>query len=135
MKHVIAKITGEGNESVLVTERGVSFGYNDLVVDMRALPMLRELGYPSCSTSRTACSFQARRRRHCRTRAVHRAARVRRRGGRVDACSWKCMPSRSGEERRRQRPAPRSSRGAHSQAEANRRAARETLPRPGAART
>ena len=46
MKHVISKITGEGNESVLITERGVSFGYNDLVVDMRALPMLRELGYP-----------------------------------------------------------------------------------------
>lgn len=46
MKHVIAKITGAGNESVLVTERGVSFGYNDLVVDMRAMPMLRELGYP-----------------------------------------------------------------------------------------
>jgi len=46
MKHVIAKVTGAGNESVLVTERGVSFGYNDLVVDMRALPMLRELGYP-----------------------------------------------------------------------------------------
>jgi len=46
MKHVISKITAEGNESVLVTERGVSFGYNDLVVDMRALPMLRELGYP-----------------------------------------------------------------------------------------
>ena len=46
MKHVIDKITGEGNESVLVTERGTSFGYHDLVVDMRALPMLRELGYP-----------------------------------------------------------------------------------------
>jgi 2-dehydro-3-deoxyphosphooctonate aldolase (KDO 8-P synthase) len=46
MKHVISKITSEGNESVLVTERGVSFGYNDLVVDMRALPILRELGYP-----------------------------------------------------------------------------------------
>jgi 2-dehydro-3-deoxyphosphooctonate aldolase (KDO 8-P synthase) len=46
MMHVISKVTGEGNESVLVTERGVSFGYNDLVVDMRALPMLRELGYP-----------------------------------------------------------------------------------------
>ena len=46
MKHVIAKVTAEGNESVLVTERGVSFGYNDLIVDMRALPMLRELGYP-----------------------------------------------------------------------------------------
>ena len=46
MRHVIAKITNAGNESVLVTERGVSFGYNNLVVDMRAFPMLRELGYP-----------------------------------------------------------------------------------------
>ena len=46
MKHVVAKITAEGNHSVLVTERGVSFGYNNLVVDMRAFPMLRELGYP-----------------------------------------------------------------------------------------
>jgi 2-dehydro-3-deoxyphosphooctonate aldolase (KDO 8-P synthase) len=46
MRHAIAKVTGEGNTSVLVTERGVSFGYNNLVVDMRALPMLRELGHP-----------------------------------------------------------------------------------------
>ena len=46
MKHVIAKITGEGNENVLLTERGVSFGYNNLVVDMRAFPMMRALGYP-----------------------------------------------------------------------------------------
>jgi 2-dehydro-3-deoxyphosphooctonate aldolase (KDO 8-P synthase) len=46
MKHVIAKVTAEGNPSVLVTERGVSFGYNNLVVDMRAFPMLRALGYP-----------------------------------------------------------------------------------------
>ncbi len=46
MRHVIEKITGEGNASVLLTERGTSFGYHDLVVDMRALPMLRELGYP-----------------------------------------------------------------------------------------
>jgi 2-dehydro-3-deoxyphosphooctonate aldolase (KDO 8-P synthase) len=46
MRHVIAKITAEGNESVLLTERGVSFGYNNLVVDMRAFPMMRELGYP-----------------------------------------------------------------------------------------
>ena len=46
MRHVIEKITAEGNHQVLVTERGVSFGYNNLVVDMRALPMLRELGYP-----------------------------------------------------------------------------------------
>jgi len=46
MRHVIAKIVAEGNESILVTERGVSFGYNNLVVDVRAFPMLRELGYP-----------------------------------------------------------------------------------------
>jgi 2-dehydro-3-deoxyphosphooctonate aldolase (KDO 8-P synthase) len=46
MRHVVAKIAAEGNESILVTERGVSFGYNNLVVDMRSFPMLRELGYP-----------------------------------------------------------------------------------------
>jgi 2-dehydro-3-deoxyphosphooctonate aldolase (KDO 8-P synthase) len=46
MRHVIDKITAEGNQSVLVTERGVSFGYHNLVVDMRALPMLRDLGCP-----------------------------------------------------------------------------------------
>jgi 2-dehydro-3-deoxyphosphooctonate aldolase (KDO 8-P synthase) len=46
MRHAIAKVTAEGNQSVLVTERGVSFGYHDLVVDIRALPMLQELGYP-----------------------------------------------------------------------------------------
>jgi 2-dehydro-3-deoxyphosphooctonate aldolase (KDO 8-P synthase) len=46
MRHAIDKVTAEGNHSVLVTERGVSFGYHDLVVDMRALPMLRELGCP-----------------------------------------------------------------------------------------
>ena len=46
MRHVIAKVVAEGNQSVLVTERGVSFGYNNLVVDVRAFPMLRELGYP-----------------------------------------------------------------------------------------
>jgi 2-dehydro-3-deoxyphosphooctonate aldolase (KDO 8-P synthase) len=46
MRHVIAKITAEGNEGVLVTERGVSFGYHDLVVDVRAFPILRDLGYP-----------------------------------------------------------------------------------------
>jgi 2-dehydro-3-deoxyphosphooctonate aldolase (KDO 8-P synthase) len=46
MKHVIAKVTESGNTKVLVTERGVSFGYNNLVVDPRAFPMLRALGYP-----------------------------------------------------------------------------------------
>ena len=46
MRHVVAKIAAAGNESILVTERGVSFGYNNLIVDMRSFPMLRELGYP-----------------------------------------------------------------------------------------
>jgi 2-dehydro-3-deoxyphosphooctonate aldolase (KDO 8-P synthase) len=46
MRHVIAKLTGAGNPNVLVTERGVSFGYNNLVVDMKAFPMIRELGWP-----------------------------------------------------------------------------------------
>jgi 2-dehydro-3-deoxyphosphooctonate aldolase (KDO 8-P synthase) len=46
VRHVIDKITAEGNHRLLVTERGVSFGYNNLVVDMRSFPMLRELGYP-----------------------------------------------------------------------------------------
>ena len=46
LRHAVAKVTGCGNERVLVTERGTSFGYNNLIVDMRAFPMLRELGYP-----------------------------------------------------------------------------------------
>jgi 2-dehydro-3-deoxyphosphooctonate aldolase (KDO 8-P synthase) len=47
MKNVVAKLTGAGNRNVLVTERGVSFGYNTLVSDMRALPILaRETGAP-----------------------------------------------------------------------------------------
>jgi 2-dehydro-3-deoxyphosphooctonate aldolase (KDO 8-P synthase) len=46
MKNVVAKITGAGNRNVLVTERGVSFGYNTLISDMRALPILAETGAP-----------------------------------------------------------------------------------------
>ena len=46
MKNVVAKVTGSGNPNVLVTERGASFGYNTLVVDMRSLPILAETGAP-----------------------------------------------------------------------------------------
>jgi 2-dehydro-3-deoxyphosphooctonate aldolase (KDO 8-P synthase) len=46
MANVVEKITGAGNANVLVTERGVSFGYNTLVSDMRALPLLAALGAP-----------------------------------------------------------------------------------------
>jgi 2-dehydro-3-deoxyphosphooctonate aldolase (KDO 8-P synthase) len=46
MAHVVAKITGAGNPNVMVTERGASFGYNTLVSDMRALPVLAQTGAP-----------------------------------------------------------------------------------------
>jgi 2-dehydro-3-deoxyphosphooctonate aldolase (KDO 8-P synthase) len=46
MTNVVAKLLGAGNPDVLVTERGVSFGYNTLVSDMRALPILAETGAP-----------------------------------------------------------------------------------------
>jgi 2-dehydro-3-deoxyphosphooctonate aldolase (KDO 8-P synthase) len=46
MQNVVAKLTGAGNRNVLVTERGVSFGYNTLVSDMRALPILKRTGAP-----------------------------------------------------------------------------------------
>jgi 2-dehydro-3-deoxyphosphooctonate aldolase (KDO 8-P synthase) len=46
MANVVEKVTGAGNANVLVTERGVSFGYNTLVSDMRALPVLAQTGAP-----------------------------------------------------------------------------------------
>jgi 2-dehydro-3-deoxyphosphooctonate aldolase (KDO 8-P synthase) len=46
MKNVVEKITGSGNEQVILTERGTSFGYNTLVVDMRGLAIQRSLGVP-----------------------------------------------------------------------------------------
>jgi 2-dehydro-3-deoxyphosphooctonate aldolase (KDO 8-P synthase) len=46
MRHAIEKVTSAGSTKVIVTERGYSFGYNNLVVDMRAFPILRSLGYP-----------------------------------------------------------------------------------------
>jgi 2-dehydro-3-deoxyphosphooctonate aldolase (KDO 8-P synthase) len=46
MRHAAAKIAAAGNDRVILTERGTSFGYHNLVVDMRSLPMMRSLGYP-----------------------------------------------------------------------------------------
>ena len=46
MKNVVDKLLSKGNESILLTERGTSFGYHNLVVDMRGLADMRELGYP-----------------------------------------------------------------------------------------
>jgi len=46
LRHAVAKVVDAGNSRVIVTERGTSFGYHNLVVDMRAFPMLREQGAP-----------------------------------------------------------------------------------------
>ena len=46
MQHVISKIREAGNENILITERGASFGYNNLVTDMRSLAIMRSFGYP-----------------------------------------------------------------------------------------
>lgn len=46
MKNVVAKIESTGNDKIILTERGVSFGYNTLVVDMRSLPIMKQTGYP-----------------------------------------------------------------------------------------
>ncbi len=46
MKNVIGKIEAEGNDKILLTDRGTFFGYHNLVLDMRSLPMMRSLGYP-----------------------------------------------------------------------------------------
>ncbi len=46
MRHVIGKITAAGRDQILVTERGACFGYHNLVVDMRAFPIMRSFGYP-----------------------------------------------------------------------------------------
>lgn len=46
MKNVADKFTSAGNRKLLITERGTSFGYNNLVVDYRSFPILRELGFP-----------------------------------------------------------------------------------------
>jgi 2-dehydro-3-deoxyphosphooctonate aldolase (KDO 8-P synthase) len=46
MRNVVDKIVSKGNEAILLTERGASFGYNNLVVDMRGLQVMRDFGYP-----------------------------------------------------------------------------------------
>ena len=46
IKNIIDKVESTGNKKILITERGVSFGYNNLVADMRALPIMRSYGYP-----------------------------------------------------------------------------------------
>jgi 2-dehydro-3-deoxyphosphooctonate aldolase (KDO 8-P synthase) len=46
VKNIIEKVLSEGNENIIITERGVSFGYNNLVVDMRSIPIIHTFGFP-----------------------------------------------------------------------------------------
>ena len=83
MRHAVAKCREAGNENVLLTERGATFGYGNLVVDMRGLVQMRELGVPVCldATHSVQMPGAAPATRRAAT-AVRRAARARRRGGR-----------------------------------------------------
>ena len=46
VSNILTKVVSTGNENIMITERGVSFGYNNLVADMRSLPIMRNMGYP-----------------------------------------------------------------------------------------
>lgn len=46
IRNIIEKLEAAGSRKIMITERGTSFGYNNLIVDMRAFPMMREFGYP-----------------------------------------------------------------------------------------
>lgn len=48
MRNVVEKIRAAGNEHILLTDRGTSFGYNNLVTDMRGIPIMQQLGFPVC---------------------------------------------------------------------------------------
>jgi 2-dehydro-3-deoxyphosphooctonate aldolase (KDO 8-P synthase) len=46
MKSLVKKVEDSGNKQIMLTDRGVTFGYNNLVSDFRAIPIMKELGYP-----------------------------------------------------------------------------------------
>ncbi len=48
MKNVVEKIESTGNEQILLTDRGTCFGYNNLITDLRAIPIMKQHGYPVC---------------------------------------------------------------------------------------
>ena len=81
MKNVVAKLLGAGNPNVLVTERGVSFGYNTLVSDMRALPILAETGAPVIFDATHSVQQPGGQGERERRRAALRAGAGPRRGG------------------------------------------------------
>ena len=98
--HAIEKVIGAGQPQVIVTERGTSFGYHNLVVDMRAFPIMRAPRLPGglrCHSQPAAA--RRRRRRHRGPSGVHRAAGLgrggRRRGRRVHGSARAAVGAKS----------------------------------------
>lgn len=57
MKNAVEKITACGNQRVILTDRGTSFGYNNLVSDMRAIPIMQKFGFPVCFDASHSCQL------------------------------------------------------------------------------
>lgn len=57
MSQIVQKITAEGNRNILLTDRGTSFGYQNLVVDFRGFPMMQQTGFPVCLDATHACQL------------------------------------------------------------------------------
>lgn len=57
MAQVVKKVTDEGNFNLLLTDRGTSFGYHNLVVDFRGIPIMQETGFPTCLDATHACQL------------------------------------------------------------------------------
>ncbi len=83
IRHAADKVASTGNNNILLTERGTTFGYNNLVVDMRGLAIMREFGWPVVFDATHSVQLPgACRKRLFRSAAIHRAAGSRRRRGR-----------------------------------------------------
>ena len=111
MKGVLEKAASTGNRRVMVTERGFTFGYNNLVVDMRSFPVLRSFGFPvvfdvTHSVQRPGGLGD---RSGGDAHFIDTLGAGRRRGGRRRACSWRCTRTPRG--RSRTDPTPTGCRG------------------------
>ena len=96
MRHAVAKVVDAGNPRVLVTERGTSFGYHNLVVDMRAFPMMRAAGRPGRLRRDAQPAAARRRRRRHRRPGASTSSRSPRPASRPasTACSSRCTTIR-----------------------------------------
>ena len=101
MAHVVEKCRAAGNEKILLCERGASFGYHNLVVDMRSFPMMRALGYPVVYDATHSLQLPGGGKETGGSQAVRPGAGARRGGDglRWTASSWKCTTTRTAPSR------------------------------------